>query len=496
MDTNFTTFINNFEKTLKSAFHETADIDQFSMNRGLPPFVLSNIMQSDRLSVGIPTEYGGRGVIMKECLGVLTTASYESLPLSLLLGINIGLFLEPVAKYANDLVKEDIFGRFLHQKQMGGLMITEPGHGSDALNMQTSHTKNKEGFHIQGTKHWQGLTGMADFWIITSREKNKKGELDRDIDFFICDVTQEGQKIVVEEYFDNLGLYMIPYGTNKLNIQIPKTHQLKPETTGLKMLLDILHRSRMQFPGMGMGFIKRMLDEALNHCKTRMVGGRSLLSMDQVQHQVSKIQSAFTISSAMCFRSSSHSGIEFNLAMEGIEANSMKTVVTDLMLESAQTLVQLSGAKGYRLSHIGGRGTVDSRPFQIFEGSNEMLYTKIAEMVIKMMNQAKQSNLLLFLKNFNLTEKAAEIYKKEINFSIKGSLPQRKLVDLGKVLGRIVSAEFVIEMGASGFRKDLIDNSLESLRQEIHRFLSSYHSKSTVTSIEDYEQNSSWLDLI
>jgi hypothetical protein len=247
---------------------------------------------------------------------------------------------------------------------------------------------------------------------------------------------------------------------------------------------------------MGMGFIKRMLDEALNHCKTRMIGGRSLLSMDQVQHQVSKIQSAFTISSAMCFRSSSHSGIENNLAMDGIEANSMKTVVTDLMLESAQTLVQLSGAKGYRLSHIGGRGIVDSRPFQIFEGSNEMLYTKISEMVLKMMNQAKQTNLFLFLKKFNLTEKAAEVYKKEINFSIKGSLPQRKLVDLGKVIGRIVSAEFVIEMGASGFRKDLIDNSLESLRQEIHKFLSLYHFESSVVSIEDYEENSSWLNLL
>ena len=34
-------------------------------------------------------------------------------------------------------------------------------------------------------------------------------DLNRDIDFFVCDVTQDEQRVVVEEYFDNLGLYMI-----------------------------------------------------------------------------------------------------------------------------------------------------------------------------------------------------------------------------------------------------------------------------------------------
>jgi alkylation response protein AidB-like acyl-CoA dehydrogenase len=42
------------------------------------------------------------------------------------------------------------------------------------------------------------------------------------------------------------------------------------------MLLDMLHRSRFQFPGMGMGFIKRMLDEAITHTKSRLVGNKSL----------------------------------------------------------------------------------------------------------------------------------------------------------------------------------------------------------------------------
>ncbi|MBV5350204.1 acyl-CoA dehydrogenase, partial [bacterium] len=89
------------------------------------------------------------------------------------------------------------------------------------------------------------------------------------------------------------------------------------------------------------------------------------------------LQSSFTIASAMCANSSQKAGIENDLSMSGVEANAVKSYVTDLMQNAAQSLVQMVGAKAYRLSHIGGRGITDSRPFQIFEGSNDMLYSQI-----------------------------------------------------------------------------------------------------------------------
>ena len=78
----------------------------------------------------------------------------------------------------------------------------------------------------------------------------------------------------------------------------------------------------------------------------------------------------------MCANSSEKAGIENDLSSEGLEANAVKSVVTDLMQEAAQSVVQLVGAKAYKLDHIAGRGTADSRPFQIFEGSNDILYAQ------------------------------------------------------------------------------------------------------------------------
>lgn len=375
-------------------------------------------------------------------------------------------------------------------------MITEPDYGSDALNMKTAHSEFEGGYKIKGKKHWQGLTGMANYWLITCRKELSGGELSRDIDFFICDVSQEKQKVVVEEYFDNLGLYLIPYGLNKLDIEVPANYKLKPESTGIKMMLDVLHRSRMQFPGMGMGFIKRMLDEAILHCQNRMVGGANLLAMDQVQYQISRIQSAFTICSAMCARSSNISGIDHNLAAEGLEANSMKAVVTDLMQESAQILVQLSGANGYRISHIGGRGIVDSRPFQIFEGSNEMLYAQIADMIIRPMKKQKQMHLFEFLKSLNITLEASQYFKQELSFTLTDTIAQRKLVDLGKILGRLVCVGYVLELAAKGFRQDLVDNCIISVKQEVAALVMSFHSENQVKPVTEYSEKSSWLEFV
>lgn len=492
----FSDFIDALKAKMKLVFHTRADVDQLSLKRGLPPFALREIMSVNPLSVGIPRQYGGRGGLMHENIGLLAAASYESLALSLTLGINSALFLQPVGKYGQEEAKAAVFKRFLEEKTMGGLMITEPDYGSDALNMQTSYTEADGHAYIKGKKHWAGLTGWAEFWLLTARQQTESGNLQRDIDFFICDVNAPGQQIVVEEFYENLGLYMIPYGRNHIDVKIPVGYKLQPHSTGVKMMLDLLHRSRLQFPGMAMGFIQRMLDEAISHCQQRFVGAKSLFNYDQVQHRLSRLQASYTVCSAMCANSSEKAGIDVDLVPHGLEANAVKSVVTDLMQEAAQSLVQLVGAKAYQLNHIGGRGTADSRPFQIFEGSNDILYAQISEGLIKLMKRAKENNLYLFLKEYDLTGKAAGYIKELTNFNLDFQMQQRKLVEIGRVVGRIISLNQVLEMANKGFRKDLTDGGITMLKQDISELIASFSVTNKTEVAEGYQENSSWLNFV
>lgn len=486
--------MSDLKAKMKLVFHYRANIDKMATERGLPPFVLREIMSVNPLSVCIKKEYGGRGAHTHEILELMATASYESLALCLTFGINSALFLQPFAKYGQEEVKSPVFKRFLQEKTMGGLMITEPDFGSDALNMQTSYTKKDGKYQLKGTKHWAGLTGWAEYWLMTARRKTDSGNLQRDIDFFLVDINAPKQGIVVEEVFENLGLYAIPYGRNRIDLEVPATHKLQPHTTGIKMMLDLLHSSRMQFPGMGLGFIKRMLDEAIAHCKQRFVGGKSLLGYDQVQHRLSKLQASYTVCTAMCVNSSQKVNGDSDMAPHGLEANAVKTVITDLMQEAAQSAMQLIGAKSYKLNHIVGRGTMDSRPFQIFEGSNDILYAQITEGLMKLMKRAKENNLFKYLKGYDLTHRAADYVKGLMNFNIDMEMSQRKCVGMGKVIARTISMNQVLDLAQKGYRKDLIEGAIEMLQQDITKLMNGFAFNNKSLVIEDYEENSRWID--
>ncbi|MFA5650542.1 MAG: acyl-CoA dehydrogenase family protein [Proteiniphilum sp.] len=488
--------MNELKSKMELVFHHRDDIDRMATTRGLPPFVMQEIMSVNPLSVCIKKEYGGRGALPHEILELLATTSYESLALCLTFGINAALFLQPLAKYGQEEAKVPVFKRFLTEQAMGGLMITEPGFGSDALSMQTSYREKEGTFRLKGTKHWAGLTGWADYWLVTARQEIKEGNLQRDVDFFLVDNNAPGQGIVVEELFENLGLYAIPYGKNRIDLEVPVSHKLTPRTTGIKMMLDLLNSSRMQFPGMGMGFIHRMLDEAIAHCKQRFVGGRPLSSYDQVQHRLSKLQASYTVCTAMCVNSSDKMSTVENMAPHGLEANSVKSVITDLMQEAAQSAMQLIGAKSYKQNHIVGRATVDSRPFQIFEGSNDILYAQITEGLMKLMKRAKEKNVFHFMKGFDLTDRAADYMKDALNFNLNMEMSQRESVGMGKVIGRVISLNQVLDLARKGFRKDLIKGAISMLQRDISKLMAGFSFPDHSFVVEDYLENSDWIRFV
>ncbi|RNC79532.1 MAG: acyl-CoA dehydrogenase [Balneola sp.] len=491
----FESFLKEYKDKLSKIFKRDLETNKDSLKRGIADEDLASILSPTPLAAFIPSNYGGFGGHTAEALAMLEASSYESLPLSLMMGINGALFIQPVANYAQEGTKEEIYQRILNDRKMGGLMITEPDFGSEALKMETSFVREiaTDSYSIKGLKHWAGLTGKADYWLMTAREKSKDGQLGRDISFFIHDTRNGG--INVEEYYNNLGLYPIPYGKNRVNIEVPSEYKLEPKGTGITLMLDLLHRSRLQFPGMGAGFLRRMMDEAITHCRQRFVGGRRLIDYDQVKSRINKLQSYFTVCSAMCNFTSLNIPLEKNTAKMDVEANAIKSVITDYMQKASQSLLQLTGAKGYRLDHIAGRSTVDSRPFQIFEGSNDILYQQISESVLKMMRKFKSTNLYDFLKNYELTINASDYFKEGLNFEIDAKMPQRKLVELGRALGRIISMEFTINLGEQGFNSEMIDNALAVLQEEVDNLLNSFKSSQILEVVEDYLTESNWFSL-
>jgi len=163
-----------------------------------------------------------------------------------------------------------------------------------------------------------------------------------------------------------------------------------------------------------------------------------------------------------------------------------------MMQESAQNLLQLVGAKGYKLNNIAGSAVVDSRPFQIFEGSNDILYQQITESVIKTMKSIKEFNLSKFIKDF--TPRAFDFVKKMLDLDVNIQMSQRNSVIFGQLISRIYAIELVSQLKEKSFNNDLADNSIELLSSDVTTLLSQFNSNNSTKVIIDYQENSYWYD--
>ncbi len=481
-----------FRETLSRLYSHRHDADETGTARGVPPFLLRDVLAAGPLRAYISSAYGGRDGQIRDGLGILDAACYHSLSLGLTLGINGALFLQPTGKYGDPEIKARILPRFSAGSALGGLMITEPDFGSNALGMQTAWTEKGDGFHVTGIKHWGGLTGWADYWLVTARERTDSGSLRPGIDMFIAEQDDPEQHIEVVDRYHALGLYGIPYGRNRIDITVPGENRLGDGKRGVGMLLDTLHRSRIQFPGMAVGFIRRMVDEAVNHCRQRVVGRTPLIEYDQVRARIAELQGRLVTVMALGRWACENAGIDRDLSRLAVPANAIKTVATDFMHQAADSLLQLVGATGYRLDHIAGRSLVDSRPFQIFEGSNDILYEQLALANLKEMRQTDNFNLLRHLGAGELTAQAADGLGSLIDREVPESPDQRFAVALGRIISRVVGINMALDLGTS-LPSDWIESATSLLRREISKFTADLTNSRPVDVIPTSLDNRAWL---
>ena len=460
-------FIERFRTVLSQTFDHRADLDVIGQGRGLPPFVMRDVLAAEPMRAFLPARFGGFGDGLAPSQAVMEEAAYHSLALGLTMGISGGLFAQTVAKYADPEVAHRILPRMVDGGALGGLMITEPDYGTDALSMETAWRREGEQYRVVGTKHWAGLSGWADYWLLMARPGKEDGQLGNGIDLFICDQDDPDQQITLVEQYPSLGLYSIPYGRNKVDVSIPATQRLLGDRSGLRMMMDLLHRSRSSFAGNAVGFIHRMVDEAVAHCTERVVSGRPLLGYDQVQARIARLQGQWACASALSLWCSENAGLSVDLSRAGQSASSVKVVASDYLQESSQSLLQLVGAKGYALNHIAGRAVVDSRPFQIFEGSNDVLYSQMGSEIADRMRRGGISNLREQLSRDETTALGAELAGTQLEVSIDERPAQRRLVEIGAIASRVFTLSAVQEMGSRGFGPDHVSLAVATLREDI-----------------------------
>lgn len=329
------------------------------------------------LRAGAARALFGRDSTARGNLEIVRAAAYRSVELALSLGITVSLFSGPVRQYAPDLWRDKLEAGFVAGDWLGGMMITEPGCGTDLTACQTEYRAEAEGATLRGTKHWAGLTALADYWLVLARDGEPgKGFGFPSLNFHVCRATPESFALL--KRYGTAGLRSIPYGLTRIDARAGLLAPLLSgrKTDRFRQIHAILQRSRISIAAIAAGACARLAEDVRRHVQARAVFGKPLESFGQVQARVAEIEAAREIAQALHEVGCRAAEAADRPGSEGVPAqaaNAVKVVATDLAFAAATSASQLLGGESYRTDTYIGRATADLRPFRIFEGSNDVL---------------------------------------------------------------------------------------------------------------------------
>ncbi len=434
--------------------HEPTDIDDFFRSlpsdellnpQGYRPEFLRNMLRSDSLRTLFGPESTARGN-----LEIVRAAGYQSVELALSLGITVSLFTGPVRTFAPELWRAQLEKGFLTEGHLGGMMITEPGCGTDMMACQTEYRVDAHGPFLVGTKHWAGLTALADYWLVLARDgETGKGFRFPSLNFYICRATPES--FVLLKRYGSAGLRSIPYGMTRIEA---RKEILAPLLSGSKtdrfrQIHSILHRSRISISAITCGACARIADDLRAHVQSRMVFGKCLESYGQVQARVAEVEASRDISRVLHEVGCREAEAADRPGSEGVPAqmaNIVKVVASDVAFAAATSASQLLGGESYRTDTYIGRATADLRPFRIFEGSNDVLYDAIWQAAEKAATTGGESFNSVVHRVFN----CADLPKPNLEiFASKAAFPQGMRCLGGRIFANATVVGWCLQQGLS-----------------------------------------------
>ncbi|MEA2068779.1 MAG: acyl-CoA dehydrogenase family protein, partial [Verrucomicrobiota bacterium] len=115
-------------------------------------------------------------------------------------------------------------------------------------------------------------------------------------------------------------------------------------------------------------------------------------------------------------------------------ANASKVVSSDGLQAAADSAVQVFASAAYKRNHVVGRAFTDSRPFQIFEGSNDVLHENTYEVLASRYGGVNTEVVGTELERYGL--KLSDDVPMAVRDTLvrDGGLSQRQKVQYGKII--------------------------------------------------------------
>ncbi|HEX2619412.1 MAG TPA: acyl-CoA dehydrogenase family protein [Phototrophicaceae bacterium] len=278
-------------------------------------------------------------------------------------GVHSGLAMGSIGLLGSNEQRERWLPAMGRLEKIGAFALTEPERGSNAVDIQTTVTRDDDYYVLNGAKRWIGNASIADIIIVWARdaEGNFGG--------FVLEDPQHTEGVTITDIQGKIGKRAILNADIVLNnVRIPLENKLAKANSSRDMG-KVLVLGRYGVSWEAAGAAAAAFEYALDYAKNREQFGKPIASFQLIQQKLVEMATEVTLMQLMCFQLG-------NQVIQGTLTEGMASMAKYNNARKARQVAMLAretmGGNGLLIENHVARLMMDIEVIYTYEGSNEV----------------------------------------------------------------------------------------------------------------------------
>lgn len=342
-----------------------------------PAATVARMGELGLLGVMVPEEYGGSGMdtisyaIAVEEIGKgdgslgLTVASHNS------------LCTAHILSFGSEAIRKKYLPELASGRMLGAWALTEPGSGSDSLNMRTRAEWKGDRWVLNGSKMFITQGGVGGVYVIlavTDKEKGRDG-----VTAFLVEAGTPG--LSTGKPLHKLGMRSSDTAELILeDLEVRPAHVIGEVNSGFRDTMRNLAGGRISIAALAVGIGLGAMEEAKAYAKERRQFGQPISRFQAIQWKLADACTELEAAGLMTMQAAYRKDRGQSYVQEAAMA---KLFASEAAMRATIQAVQIFGGYGYTREYPVERYMRDAKLCEIGEGTSEVQRLIIARRLIR-----------------------------------------------------------------------------------------------------------------
>jgi isovaleryl-CoA dehydrogenase len=324
------------------------------------------------LGVTVDEEYGGTGMGYLAHIVAMEEISRASASVGLSYGAHSNLCINQIRRNGSEEQRKKYLPKLVSGEHVGALAMSEPGAGSDVVNMKLRADWKGDRWVLNGSKMWITNGPDADVLVVYAKSDLKAGP--RGITAFLIEKTFAG--FSVAQKLDKLGMRGSHTGELVFrDCEVPPENVIGGLGKGVNVLMSGLDFERTVLSGGPLGIMQACMDVVVPYVHERKQFGQPIGEFQLMQGKLADMYSTMMACKAYVYAV----GQACDRARTPEAVRALRKDAAGAILYSAEKAtwmageaIQALGGNGYINDYATGRLWRDAKLYEIGAGTSEI----------------------------------------------------------------------------------------------------------------------------